>query len=61
MQQHKARQILQSLVQGIDPFNGEELAAGTALQRAEARRATLAALLEEALCAPRVVPSFRPT
>ena len=49
MQQHKARQILQSLVQGIDPFNGEELAAGTVLQRAEVLRAMLAgaAALEE--------------
>ncbi len=42
MQQHKARQILQSLVQGVDPFNGEELAAGTVLQRADVLRAMLA-------------------
>ena len=42
MQQHKARQILQSLIQGVDPFNGEEIAAGTVLQRADVLRAMLA-------------------
>jgi catalase (peroxidase I) len=42
MQEQRARQILQSLVQGVDPFNGEELAAGTVLQQADVLRALLA-------------------
>ena len=42
MQQHKARQILQSLFQGVDPSNGEELASSTVLQRADVLRALLA-------------------
>jgi hypothetical protein len=42
MQEQRARQILQALVQGVDPFNGEELPAGTVLQRAEVLRALLA-------------------
>ena len=42
MQELRARQILQSLVQGLDPFNGQELPAGTVLQQAEVLRALLA-------------------
>ena len=42
MQEIRARQILQSLVQGIDPFSGEELPEGTVLQEAEVMRALLA-------------------
>ncbi len=42
MQEQRARQILQALVQGVDPFNGEELAAGTVLQQADVLRALLA-------------------
>jgi hypothetical protein len=42
MQQQKARQILQALIQGVDPTTGEELAAGTVLQRADVLRAMLA-------------------
>lgn len=42
MQAQRARQILQSLVQGIDPFNGEDLPAGTVLQQADVLRALLA-------------------
>jgi hypothetical protein len=42
MQEQRARQILQSLVQGVDPFNGEDLPAGTVLQQADVLRALLA-------------------
>jgi hypothetical protein len=42
MQEQRARQILQALVQGVDPFNGEELPAGTVLQQADVLRALLA-------------------
>ena len=42
MQEMRARQILQSLVQGVDPFSGEELPEGTVLQEAEVMRALLA-------------------
>ena len=42
MQEQRARQILQALVQGVDPFNGEELAAGTVLQQGDVLRALLA-------------------
>ena len=42
MQEYRAREILQSLVQGIDPFNGEDLPAGTVLQQADVLRALLA-------------------
>lgn len=42
MHQQKARQILQALIQGVDPFSGEELAAGTVLQQADVLRAMLA-------------------
>jgi len=41
MQEQRARQILTALVQGIDPFNGEELPAGTVLQQADVLRALL--------------------
>jgi hypothetical protein len=49
MQEQKARQILQSLIQGIDPFSGEELSVDTVLQQADVLRAMLAgvAALEE--------------
>ncbi len=42
MRETKARQILQALVQGIDPLTGEELAPGTVLQQADVLRALLA-------------------
>jgi len=44
MQQSRARQILQSLIQGIDPVTGEELPRETVLQHAEVLRALLAGL-----------------
>jgi hypothetical protein len=44
MTQARARQILQSLVQGIDPVSGEELPHETVLQRVEVLRALLAGL-----------------
>lgn len=42
MHEQRARQILQSLVQGVDPFDGEELPEGTVLQQADVLRALLA-------------------
>jgi len=42
MQAQRAQQILQSLVQGTDPFTGHELPAGTVLQQADVLRALLA-------------------
>ncbi len=42
MKETRARQILQALVQGIDPLTGEELAGGTVLQHADVLRALLA-------------------
>jgi len=50
MQQTRAREILQSLIQGIDPISGEELPHETVLQHAEVLRALLAGLsaLEQA-------------
>ena len=42
MQEQRARKILQSLVQGVDPRTGEELAPGSVLQQAEVLRALLA-------------------
>jgi hypothetical protein len=42
MQELRARQILQSLVQGLDPSTGHELPAGTVLQQADVLRALLA-------------------
>ena len=44
MQQTRARQILQSLIQGVDPVTGEELPHETVLQHAEVLRALLAGL-----------------
>ena len=44
MTQTRARQILQSLIQGIDPVTGAELAPETVLQHAEVLRALLAGL-----------------
>lgn len=42
MKESKARQILQALVQGVDPLTGEELAPGSVLQHADVLRALLA-------------------
>ncbi len=42
MKESRARQILQALVQGVDPLTGEELPAGTVLQHADVLRALLA-------------------
>ena len=42
MQERRARQILQALIQGVDPFDGNELPAGTVLQQADVLRALLA-------------------
>jgi len=42
MQERRAREILQSLIQGLDPFTGEELPAGTVFQHADVLRALLA-------------------
>jgi DNA-binding NarL/FixJ family response regulator len=44
MQQTRARQILQSLIQGIDPVTRDELPRETVLQHAEVLRALLAGL-----------------
>ena len=44
MQQARARQILQSLIQGVDPVSGAELPRETVLQHAEVLRALLAGL-----------------
>ena len=44
MKEQRARQILQALVQGVDPLTGEELPAGTVLQQADVLRALLAGL-----------------
>src|SRR3954466_5197804 len=42
MQERRARQILQALIQGVDPFDGSELPSGTVLQHADVLRALLA-------------------
>jgi hypothetical protein len=42
MKEQRARQILQALVQGVDPLTGEELPSGTILQEADVLRALLA-------------------
>src|SRR3954466_11638449 len=42
MQERRARQILQALIQGVDPFDGNELPSGTVLQNADVLRALLA-------------------
>lgn len=44
MHQTRARQILQSLIQGIDPISTEELPRETVLQQADVLRALLAGL-----------------
>jgi DNA-binding NarL/FixJ family response regulator len=44
MQQIRARQILQSLIQGIDPVTAAELPRETVLQHADVLRALLAGL-----------------
>lgn len=44
MKQIRARQVLQSLIQGLDPETGEELPRETVLQHAEVLRALLAGL-----------------
>lgn len=53
MQQTKARQILQSLIQGIDPATRNELPPETVLQRADVLRALLAGLSALELTAAR--------
>jgi len=53
MQQTKARQILQSLIQGVDPITHEELPPETVLQRADVLRALLAGLSALELTAAR--------
>lgn len=40
--ERKARQILQALIDGVDPSTGEELPPGTVLQEADVLRALLA-------------------
>ncbi len=49
MREQRARQILQSLIQGVNPFDGEELPDGSILQQADVLRALLAGVsaLEE--------------
>jgi hypothetical protein len=42
MQEQRARKILQSLIQGVDPATGEELPGETILQQADVLRALLA-------------------
>ncbi len=42
MKEQRARQILQALVQGVDPHSGEDLPPGTVLQQADVLRALLA-------------------
>jgi hypothetical protein len=42
MKEQRAREILQALVQGIDPMTGEELPSGTVIQHAAVLRALLA-------------------
>jgi hypothetical protein len=44
MNEQRARQILQALVQGVDPMTGEEVPPGTILQHADVLRALLAGL-----------------
>lgn len=42
MQEQRARKILQSLVQGVDPMSGADLQSETVLQQADVLRALLA-------------------
>lgn len=44
MQNKRAREILQSLVQGLDPFTGAPLGSDSVLQHAETLRALLAGI-----------------
>jgi hypothetical protein len=44
MKEQRAREILQALVQGVDPLTGEEIPPGTILQHADILRALLAGL-----------------
>ncbi len=44
MKEQRAREILQALIQGVDPLTGEELPPGTILQHADVLRALLAGL-----------------
>src|SRR5262249_55906313 len=44
MKEQRAREILQALVQGIDPLTPEELPPGTVLQQVDILRALLAGL-----------------
>ena len=53
MQQSRARQILQSLIQGVDPVTGAELPRETVLQHADVLRALLAGLSALELTAAR--------
>jgi hypothetical protein len=56
MQERRARQILQALIQGVDPFDGSELPSGTVLQQADVLRALLvgvAAMEQDAVRASR--------
>jgi hypothetical protein len=53
MTQTRARQILQKLIQGLDPITGEELPQETVLQHADVLRALLAGLSALELTAAR--------
>jgi hypothetical protein len=53
MKEQRAREILQALVQGIDPLSGEELPAGTIIQHADVLRALLAGVTALELAAAR--------
>lgn len=55
MTQTRARQILQKLIQGIDPVTGEELQGETVLQEADVLRALLAGLSALELTAARAM------
>jgi hypothetical protein len=44
MKEQRARDILQFLIDGLDPFTGEELPSGSILQKGEILRALLAGL-----------------
>jgi len=53
MKEQRAREILQALVQGIDPLSGEELPSGTIMQHADVLRALLAGVTALELAAAR--------
>lgn len=44
MKEQRARQILQALVQGVDPMTGQEIPSGSVTQQADIMRALLAAI-----------------